>query len=442
MPMLKIGQKLMTKDGNALMVERFLASGGQGEVYEVSINQNKYALKWYFYPTTPAQVVQAQEQRQAFDVGSPFSMAPPDSRFLWPITLVEDPKKRTFGYLMDLLPSNFQGLEKLVLGKMRPAPNFHVLCNAAINLADCFRKLHNQGLCYKDINLGGPFLDPKTGDIIICDCDNVRYNKTPGNIIFIFFAAPELILNEDTCNRKTDWYSLAILLFYMFVRHHPLDGKRQLQINVFNEVAQKEFYGKDPLFIFNPDDQRNAAVIGFHDNALRNWNLYPKFLQRLFTRAFTLGIQNPDERVKEGEWMSAFSRLRDSLYYCSHCATPNFYDFERFQQGHHQHCWKCKQESILPMRITIGDRNILCNHHACLYPHHIGTRLDFSKPVAQITQHPHNPGKWGLLNCSDMDWTCVSAEGKALTVPKNRSLPLKHGLKINFGTIEGMMLSR
>ena len=79
---------------------------------------------------------------------------------------------------MNLIPSQYQGLEKLVLGKMRPNPSFDILCTAAINLVESFRQLHAQGLCYKDINLGGPLMDPKTGDVVICDCDNVRVNKT------------------------------------------------------------------------------------------------------------------------------------------------------------------------------------------------------------------------------------------------------------------------
>ena len=99
-----------------------------------------------------------------------------------------------------------------MLGKMKPSPSFRILCKAAIDLAECFRKLHAQGLCYKDINLGGPFIDPSTGDVMICDTDNVRVNKTPGNIIFIFFAAPELIRNEGICQTNTDIHSLAVLL--------------------------------------------------------------------------------------------------------------------------------------------------------------------------------------------------------------------------------------
>ena len=442
MALLKIGQRLQSASGEIVQVERFLAAGGQGEIYEVSSGSKKYALKWYYYPSTPRQVEQAEDQRKAFAINGPFSKAAPDRRFLWPLSLVEDPKGRTFGYLMNLIPSQYQGLERLVLGKMKPNPSFDILCTAAINLVESFRQLHAQGLCYKDINLGGPLIDPATGEVVICDCDNVRVNKTPGSIIFIFFAAPELIRGEAICSRKTDWHSLAVLLFYIFIRHHPLEGKRQLQVNVFNEIAQREFYGRKPIFLFDPDNDQNRPVRGFHDQAMQNWKLYPSFLKRLFTRSFTIGLQNPDQRVKEGEWISALSRLRDSLYHCSHCGIPNFFDFESHDNGVHQRCWRCNQESLLPLQLHIGDRRILCHHKAKVYPHHLGLRLDFSSPIAQITQHPHNPKKWGLQNVSSTTWECVTKDGRAISVPPQRSIPLLHGLTINFGSQEGQLLAK
>jgi eukaryotic-like serine/threonine-protein kinase len=442
MAMLKIGQRLNTREGAAVQVERFLAAGGQGEVYEVTSDGQHFALKWYYYPSTTEQITQMEEMKKAFALDGPFAQAPPDNRFLWPITMVSDPKNRTFGYLMDLLPSKYQGLERLVLGKMRPVPNFHILCTAAIQLAESFKNLHARGLCYKDINLGGPFIDPSNGDIVICDCDNVRYNKTPGNIIFIFFAAPELIRGEGNCTSKTDWHSLAVLLFYMFVRHHPLEGKRQLQINVFNELAQREFYGNKPVFLFDSSDDSNQAVKGFHDSAMRNWSIYPKFLKRMFSRSFGIGLHNPDERVKESEWMASFSRLRDSLYYCQYCKSPNFYDFEDHSNGNHQFCWRCKEKSPLPMRIEIGDATIFCTHHMRLFAHHTHQRLNFTDEIARMTQHPHQPDRWGLKNTGSDEWAVTTMEGKSLRVPSGRSLPLKHGLSIQFGSVTGRLLSK
>ncbi len=441
MPQLKPGQHLITQNGASVEVQSLIGSGGQGEVYKVLSNGRHYALKWYHVPATPAQEQQLAEQRNALETYL-LQNAPPDARFLWPHALVRDPRKRSFGYLMDLLEDRFQGLEKLVLGRMRPVPRLRTLCHAAIQLSESFRKLHNMGACYKDINLGGPFIDPATGEIRICDTDNVRINKTPGNIIFIFFAAPELIRNEGTCQINTDIHSLAVLLFYMFIRHHPLDGRRELQVNVFNEVAQRKFYGRDPIFIYDPQDESNRPVKGFHDPAIRNWQIYPGFLQRLFTRAFTDGLHHPNQRVREGEWMAAFSRLRDSLYYCSHCGSENFFDFERDANGQHIHCWRCQKTSVLPMRLDIGDRRIFLNHDTALYPHHLGERLDFSAAAAQMNQHPQDPRKWGLKNNTKIPWESRTRDGKTRTIEPGRSVPLHSGLTLQFGTVEGQILHR
>ena len=439
--MLKPGQLLVSGDGLVVEVLELIGAGGQGEVYRVQVEGKPYALKWYHHPATDAQRAVADEQRHAL-TGYLLNNAPPDSRFLWPLAFVDEPEGRTYGYLMELLPQRFQGLESLVLGQMRPVPSFRKLCRAAIGLAECFRKLHNMGACYKDINLGGPVLDPDNGDVMVCDLDNVRINKTPGNIIFVFFAAPELIRGEGTCQTNTDIHSLAVLLFYMFVRQHPLDGVKQLRVNVFNEAAQRKFYGREPVFIFDPGNDTNRPIPGFHDHAIRNWSIYPHFLQRLFIRAFTDGLHTPTLRVREGEWMEAFSRLRDSLFYCAGCGSENFYDFERNVDGQQQPCWRCGATSPVPIRLEIGDRWILLNHNTQLFAHHLGRRLDFSHQAAKVSQHPTNPAKWGLTNISNSKWTFRAKDGALKECASGRSVPLRNGLEINFGTVQGIIRVR
>ena len=441
MSLLQNGQHLQTTDGQRVVVERLIAAGGQGEVYQVNVEGKHCAMKWYHIPANPEQGERALKQKEALENPSMglLNITPPDSNFLWPQALVLDPKKFTFGYIMDLLEPRFQGLEKLVLGKIKPSPSFHTLCLAAIRLSDAFRKLHLAGLCYKDINLGGPFIDPKTGDVRICDNDNVRIDNAPGNIIFVFFAAPELILNQGNCSSKTDLHSLAVLLFYIFVRHHPLDGKRELRINVFNDNAQRAFYGKDPIFIFDPNNDKNRPVIGFHDQAIRNWKIYPRFLKRLFIRAFTEGLKEPNKRVRENEWISALSKLRNSLYYCSNCGIECFYDFEAENQGLQNACWRCKKQSSLPMRLYIDEQPMLLNHNTKIYAHDVGEIFNFTKIVGQVTQHPKDKRKWGLQNLSGKDWLFSLGDSPQRNAMHGASIPLRRGVKLQFESRKGEM---
>jgi len=139
--------------------------------------------------------------------------------------------------------------------------------------------LHSKGLCYRDISFGNLFLDPANGEILICDNDNVAIDGNPGTGILGTprFMAPEVVRGGSLPSIQTDLFSLAVLLFYLFLVHHPLEGKKELAIHSFDLPAMTRLYGTDPVFIFDPRDHSNRPVPGCHDNALVNWPLYPSF---------------------------------------------------------------------------------------------------------------------------------------------------------------------
>ena len=272
MSALKDRQQLSSRSGLTLTVKDQLGEGGQGTVYRVRTSGgDDYALKWYHRPN--AQTLQGyEEQRQALMGGSSNAQAlvdrsPPDHRFLWPRDYVEQAMRDAsgsytgYGYVMDLRPSAFASIEDLVLGRVKfprdQGGPLRTLCTAAIGIADSFRVLHLQGLCYKDINYGGPFFDPVSGDVLICDNDNVRVNKTPGIVYFQEFAAPEVNLGQADCTTRTDDHSLAVLLFFMFCRGNPLEGQREINTYVFEDKAKLRTFGSDPIFIFDPSNASN-----------------------------------------------------------------------------------------------------------------------------------------------------------------------------------------
>ena len=67
------------------------------------------------------------------------------------------------------------------------------------------------------------FRDVNTGAISI-GIDNSAVYGTPR------FMAPEIVLGKAKPSRNTDLYSLAVLLFYMFMMGHPLEGKLEADI--------------------------------------------------------------------------------------------------------------------------------------------------------------------------------------------------------------------
>jgi eukaryotic-like serine/threonine-protein kinase len=432
--MLKAGQKLKTATGAACEIEELLGAGTQGEVYRVNLAGKKLALKWY----KPEFATSKQEEALVLIV----KRDAPDKRFLWPLDIVKPPDSSGFGYIMPLREEHYHGLIDLM--KRRVRPSFRVLTTAAFNLVDSYFQLHAKGLCYRDINFGNVFFDPKTGDVLICDNDNVAVNGDKNSSVdgTPRFIAPEIIRGEASPGTNTDLFSLSVLLFYLLLTHHPLEGKKEADIQIFDPEAQRRLFGIEPIFIFDPKDESNRPVPGYQQNALIFWPIYPQFLCNLFTRAFTDGLRDPENgRVRENEWRSALVRLRDSIYYCPHCGAENFYDVEYLKStgGKLAPCWKCKKTPVLPFRIRIADNIIMLNRDTQLYPHHIDfqRKWDFSKPVAEVNRHPNNPALWGLKNLSDEKWILTKSDGSIQEVEKGRSVPLTAGNKVNFGSVEG-----
>jgi DNA-binding helix-hairpin-helix protein with protein kinase domain len=415
-------------------IEELLGGGAQGEVYRVRNGASVQALKWYYAASATA--------RQASLIAKLVDMGPPHGNFLWPADFATAQGVPGFGYFMRLREPRFQGLVQVM--KRRVDPSFRALSTAGFELAHSFLQLHSKGLCYHDISFGNLFLDPATGETLICDNDNVTVDGDSGLGVLGTprFMAPEVVTGTAHPGIQTDLFSLAILLFYLFVLHHPLEGAKEIEIHSFDLPAMNRLYGAEPVFIFDPDNDSNRPVPGYHDNALAVWPVYPKFLQDLFIRAFTTGISDPAHgRVRESEWRAAMVRLRDSIVYCEHCGSENFYDRESLRDASGGGiCWHCQRRYRTPFRIRVGRHIVVLNHDTKLFPHHVDEQrlYDFSAPVAAIRQHPTEPGRWGLENVSMQSWFL---EGGAGAVPREiapgRTVALSDGARIHFGASRG-----
>ncbi len=440
---LEIGQNVISREtGNACKVKEFLGGGGQGEVYRVELQGKPLALKWFFPEAiTPAYRMNLERL---------ISKGPPDKSFLWPLELVFDNNIKSFGYLMPLRDGRYRGIVDLM--KRQVDPSFRALSLSGFNLAHSFLQLHSKGMCYSDISFGNVFMHPGSGDVLICDNDNCIFDGEKANIKGTpRFMAPEVVLGGNP-NIQADLFSLAVLLFYMFFLHHPLEGKKEAEIKCFDLPAMKKLYGSEPLFIFDPRDESNRPIPGIHDNALIYWSIYPDFLKDIFTRAFTAGISDPrNGRVRESEWRSAMLRLHDSIIYCPVCGVENFYDQVRVSNqsssekektsGFLENCWSCNKNVPVPPRLRIKQWTVMLNYDTKLYPHHLDPSAfwDFERPVAEVNRHPSRPEIWGLKNSSEDKWVATTAEGRVVDVPPGKNVTLAVGTKINFGKSEGII---
>lgn len=426
------GEKLRVNPAVECRVEQLLGAGGQGEVYRVSVAGLNQALKWY-YPYT-ATTYQWETLRKLVESG------PPDARFLWPTELVVDDSKPGFGYLMALREPQYKGISDLLVRHV--SPTFRSLATACANLSDAFLQLHAKGLCYRDISQGNVFFDPDTGDVLVCDNDNVGVNGGPTAILGTpRFMAPEVVRGEQMPSTQTDLFSLAVLLFLVLMNDHPLDGRKEAEIHCFDRPAMERLYGKEPVFIFDPDDHSNEPVPGVQDNALAFWPIYPTFLKELFTKSFTQGLMDAAHgRVRESTWRAAMSKLRDSIFYCS-CGAENFYDAEALRRaaGKTGNCWDCRRQLQLPPRIRIGRAVVMLNADTKLFGHHLDDSepVDFSRPLAEVTRHPADATRLGLKNLSGEKWTAVLNDGAVRDIEPARSVAVAVGTRIYFGRAEG-----
>lgn len=426
---LKTGIFLKTESGSQYKVLSLLGAGGQGEVYEVECGGKRDALKWYF----PHMATKAQKEI----LENLITRGSPDASFLWPKDMIFSGDGKSFGYIMPLRPRNFKSIVDMM--KRRAEPSFSALCRAAFNLTNGYQKLHTMGYSYRDTSFGNMFFDPDTGDVLICDNDNVAANGADNSSVYGTprFMAPEIVTGSAKPSRNTDLYSLSVLLFYMFMLGHPLEGKLEAAIKCMDVHAMNQLYGTAPVFVYDPDNKSNRPLKGYQDNVLIYWGLYPQAIRDLFTKSFTVGLSAPNKRVTEKEWLEAFANLISGIALCPRCGAEVFFDGQKQDSGAAHTCWNCQSVVPMPVTLTVGKSRILLQQGARLYAHHICGNLDMTTTVGSVVRNPQNPNLWGIRNESRENWTYIKADGTQIPVETGRSAAIAAGAKIDFGQLVG-----
>lgn len=426
---LKNGTLLVSESSNRYKVVSLLGAGGQGEVYDVELNGKHYALKWYY------KHMATKEQKSILD--NLVSKGAPDNTFLWPQDLIFNGWGQSFGYIMPLRPKNYKSIVDMM--KRRAEPSFYTLCRAAYNLTNGYQKLHSMGYSYRDISFGNLFFDPNNGDVLICDNDNVAANGIDNSAVYGTprFMAPEIVLGKAKPSRNTDLYSLAVLLFYMFMMGHPLEGKLEADIRCMDIHAMNRLYGTNPVFVFDPNNKTNRPVKGYQDNVLIYWDIYPQIIRDLFMKSFTEGLTAPNKRVTEKQWLDAFANLMTGIITCPGCGAEVFFDESKVANGVSHTCWNCGRATQYPVSIIVGKSRVLLKKGAKLYAHNIYGNYDMDTVVGEVVQNPNNPNLWGIKNQSKDNWTYIRADGQQIPVAVGRSAAIAKDAKIGFGQLIG-----
>lgn len=418
------GQRIKTVSGGELEVIQKLGEGGQGVVYKVNYNGKPLALKWYFGNKLN------NADKFYRNIQNNIKQGAPTNAFLWPLEITEY-FEGSFGYLMELRPPEYKDFSLFLLAKVHFA-NIEALINTALCITNGFRELHNRGYSYQDLNDGNFFVNPKTGDVLICDNDNVApYGENLGIAGKCRYMAPEVVMGQKRPDSHTDRFSLAVVLYMLLFLNHPLEGKRTM-CPCLTEELERKFYGSDPVFVWDPANDANRPVRGVHTNEIKLWPLYPAFVRKTFEKAFSHEVMvgnDTTHRVIEKEWQEVFTTLRDLTIKCS-CGSETFIDPS--QQS--CKCINCGKSIERPPILKVK------KYHAALAP---GKKLyachvqydsdDFKEAKGEVISSRNNPSLLGLRNDSNNTWEAILPNGSSKRYPNGQVIKLGKGIKINFG---------
>lgn len=408
---LKAGQKINLTSGGTVTIVKELGRGGQGIVYLVDLNGEKKALKWYL--KSPDDKFYKNLQQNVIN-------GAPSDAFLWPEYLTER-QYGSCGYIMKLRPTNYFEFSNFLLAKKTFA-SYTAMLAAAMKICNGFMMLHRFGYSYQDLNDGNFFIDPKTGDVLICDNDNVMPQGEKSGIMGkARYMAPEIVAG-GVPDKYSDRFSLTVILFMLFYANHPFEGAKTVACPCMTESYEKKFYGSEAVFIYDTGDNSNRPVRGIHTNVIRRWPAFPGKLREIFTTELSQDrLKNPQTRLMESQWEKAISSIRDRLVRCPHCGEETF-----VEDVEAPICMDCSKSIDHKQTLVIGNREIILTAKTFVY-------IDNDNhPDCEVIAHPQEAGLLLLKNISKASWTAETPSGKIKLVEPDGIMPVKNGIKISF----------
>lgn len=405
--------------GGTIKVEKFLAEGGQGGVYIADYNGQKKALKWYKNnglgknPAAFYENIKENVKRGA-----------PSPEFLWPLDITEW-VDGTFGYIMDLRPEGYYEITEYMLCHVK-FRSYRTMIDAAMHIVSAFRILHNKGYSYQDLNDGNFFINPESGDVLICDNDNVAPDGTETGIMGKpRYMAPEIVIGKgkNKPDSLSDRFSMSVILYILFCLNHPLEGKKSLAA-CLTPALQEKLYGTEPLFMMDPNDKSNGPHPTIHKNSLAVWPCLPDYMQKIFLQAFSQkAFQKPSARPKEFDWLDVLTRFRSEIVSCQ-CGNEIF-----TQQGEPCNCESCGRKVNIRFKLALSGYSIPAIKGSRIYRCQLGVCdvTEALEPIAVVVEKKDS-GALGIRNKSGRRWDAMTTKGTARKVESEEIIPLKDGI--------------
>ena len=418
-----------TKEGRNYKVLDKLGEGGQGVVYLISDGANNYAFKLY---------ISEQSKDFIYNLKNNIHKGAPSNDFIWPKTLVEF-SDGTSGYIMDLRPKNYSSFISYLTGKTKFS-SYRALLDWCIRLVNSFKKLHERGYAYQDLNDGSFFLEPNSGDLLICDNDNVSANKTNLGILGkMRYMAPEIVrgdIDKLTNERQlpdmhSDRFSLAVILFMTLCMGNPFEGECLKKYTIVDEQAEYEMYGANPVYVYNENDNSNRPIRGYHTVVIKKYKALPSYIKDAFHKTFTDGLKDRENgRTTELEWIKLLCKFRDELISCD-CGKEYIYGFN--EKNKNITCPYCKKPTRRFCVLQINKNRILLEPNKKIYKVHLDKYSDeYTTPIGRVIQNPKKPSIWGIKLDLENDIEIKDSQGNVKSVDKKGVITIINNLLIKF----------
>ena len=421
-------QIITTQDGGNIKVLDLLGEGGQGEVYLVEYNSNKYALKIY---------IDEPSSDFIYNLKNNIKRSSPNDNFLWPKMFVNINDKH-YGYLMDLRPSNYVTFVSYLTGQKKFKDSLTMI-RWCLELCQSFKKLHENGFSYQDLNDGSFFFDPDSGDLLICDNDNVTADKKNLGVLGkMRYMAPEIVRGDKDGNGNpqmpdthSDRFSLAVILFLTLCLGNPFEGERLRKYDIVDEDSEYEMFGTEPVFIYHKSDKSNRPFRGYHTSVIKRWPNMPIYIKEAFHRTFVDGLNDRENgRTTEIEWIKLLTKYRDEMIRCQ-CGNTFIYGFNEKQIN--TKCPYCNRETKQFCYLVVNKHLIALDLGKKLYKFHLDKySSEYNEVVGTVISNPNKPSIWGIrLNLGDKV-EIKDVNGNVRIVEGNGVIPLINNLKIKF----------
>lgn len=286
------GSVVFDETGRAITLGKELGSGGEGKVYECSLDDK--VVKIYHKDKITA----TRKDKLTLMLKN----NPQNSKICWPEGLVFNENKQFVGYIM----RSAAGYEefgvtvlklnsKTVASKSMKGWDRLALVELCLDLCKTFNSMHQKGILMGDVNPRNMMLrktdQSNHTDYVMVDCDSYQIQGYPCPVGTIVFTSPKIYERNNIDPSSLNFgkflrtfqdedYSVASLLFHILMLNQSPFAKKNGADNIEDAIRNYDF-------AYRLKDEDENTGVDVPDGAFRMiWNNTPAYIKEAFGDVF------------------------------------------------------------------------------------------------------------------------------------------------------------